>query len=49
MSLVDGLRGMLAFIPAEVLAKDTWLEVVVQDGQLEVREAKQPQKISILL
>ena len=50
MSLAEDLHGMLALVPAnQVLAKDTRLEVVVQDGQLEVREAKKPQKVSILL
>ena len=37
---------MLAFILVEVLAKDIWLEMVIQDGQSEVKEAKQPQKVS---
>ena len=46
MSLAEALYGMPAFVPAEVLAKDIQLEVVIQDGQLEVREAKQPQKVS---
>ena len=50
MSLAQALRGMLALMPTnEVLAKDIRLKVVVQEGQLEVREAKQPQKASILL
>ena len=40
---------MLAFVPAKVLAKDIQLEMVTQDGQLEVREAKQPQKVSTSL
>ena len=34
---------MLALIPANhVLTKDTRLKVVIQDGQLEVKEAKKP-------
>ena len=49
MSLTDVLHSMLAFIPVEVLAEDIWLELVVQDGKLEVREAKHPQKVSKLL
>ena len=41
---------MLALMPVnQVLAKDILLEVVVQDGQLEVRETKKPQKVSTLL
>ena len=50
MSLAEAIRGMLALMPAnQVLAEDIWLEVVVQDGRLEVREAKKPQKVSTLL
>ena len=50
MSLAAALYSMLAFMPTnQVLAKDIRLEVVVQDGQLEVREAKKPQKASTLL
>ena len=50
MSLAKALHGMLALMPTnEVLSKDIQLEVVVQEGQLEVREAKLPQKVSILL
>ena len=50
MSLAEALYGMLALMPAnQVLAKDIWLEVVIQDGWLEVREAKEPQKVSTLL
>ena len=41
---------MLALMPAkQVLAKDIWLVIVVQDERLEVREAKKPQKLSTLL
>ena len=37
---------MLAFVPAnQVLAKGIQLDVAIQDGQIEVREAKQPQKV----
>ena len=49
MSLAEALRGMLAFMPAEVLAKDIWLEVAIQAGWLEDRKAKQPQKVSTSL
>ena len=50
MSLDEALRGMLALMPAnQVLLKDIQLVVIVQDGWLEVREAKKPQKVSILL
>ena len=50
MSLVEALCGMLALMPTnQELAKDILLKVIVQDGCLEVREAKQPQKVSILL
>ena len=41
---------MLAFMPAnEVLVEDIWLELVVQNGRLEVREVKKPQKVRTLL
>ena len=43
------LCGMLAFMLAKVLAEDIQLEVAIQDSQLEVREAKQPQKVSTSL
>ena len=46
MSLAKALCSMLAFVPAKVLAKDIKLEVVIQDGKLEVIEAKWPQKVS---
>ena len=49
MSLTAALHASLAFVAAEVLAKDTQLEVVVLDGRLKVREAKLPQKVSTLL
>ena len=46
MSLAEALHGILDFVPVEVLAKDIQLELFAQYGQLEVREAKQPQKVS---
>ena len=50
ISLAEALCGMLALMPAnQVLAEDIRLEVVVQDGRLEVRESKKPQKVSTLL
>ena len=50
MFLAEALCGMLALMPRnQVLAKDIRLEVVIQDGQLEVREAKKPQKVSTVL
>ena len=50
MSLAEALRGMLAVMPAnQVLAEDIQLEVIIQDGQLEFREAKKPQKVNTLL
>ena len=50
MSLDEALCGMLALMSTnQVLAEDIWLEGIVQDGQLEVKEAKKPQKIGILL
>ena len=49
MSFTAALYASLAFVAAEVLAKDTQLEVVVLDGRLKVREAKLPQKVSTLL
>ena len=46
----EALYGMLAFMQAKkALAKGIWLEVAIQDSQLEVREAKKPQKASTLL
>ena len=43
MSLAEALHGMLALMPAnQVLSKDIQLEIVVQDGRLEVRKAKKP-------
>ena len=49
MSLAAALHALLAFVPAEGTSQRYLLEVVVLDGQLEVREAKQPQKVSTLL
>ena len=50
MSLAEALCGMLALMPAnQVLSKDIRLKVVVQDSQVEVREVKQPQKVSTSL
>ena len=49
MSLAAALCGMLAFILARVLSKDIRLKVVIQDGQLEVKEPKQTQKVSTSL
>ena len=50
ISLAKALYGMLALIPAnQVLVKDIQLEVVIQDGWLQVKEAKQTQKVSISL
>ena len=50
MSLTEAPHGMLALMPTnQVLVEDSRLKVVVQDGQLEVREAKKPQKVSTLL
>ena len=46
MSLAAALHALLALVPAEVLAKDTWLEVIILGWCLEVKEAKQPQKLS---
>ena len=46
MSLAAALRAWLALVPAEVLAEDTRLEVVIQNGRFEVNEAKVPKKVS---
>ena len=40
------LSALLALVPAKVLAKDIRLELIVQNGRLQVNEAKLPQKIS---
>ena len=47
MSLAAALRMWLALVPAEVLARDTRLEIVIQNGQLEVNKALVPQKVSL--
>ena len=49
MSLAATLYTWLALMPAGVLAYDTRLEIIVQNGQLEVNEAKRPQKVSQIL
>ena len=49
MSLSEALHGILAFMLAKVLAKDILLQVIVQDSWLEVKEAKQPEKVSTSL
>ena len=46
MSLAAALHAWLAVVPAEVLAEDTRLEVIVLNGRLQVNEAKVPQKVS---
>ena len=46
MSLAAALYAWLALVLAEVLAKDTRLEVVILNGRLQVNEAKVPQKVS---
>ena len=48
MSLAAVIHALLVFVPTEGLAEDTRLEVVILDGLLEVRESKQPQKVSTL-
>ena len=50
MSLAKALYCMLVLMfTNQVLAEDIQLKVVIQDGQLEVTEAKPPQKVSTLL
>ena len=46
MSLAAALHVWLALVPAEVLAKDVRLEIVILNGQLQVNKAKVPQKVS---
>ena len=46
MPLVAALHAWLVMVPAIALAPDTRLEIVIQDGQLEVIETKKPQKVS---
>ena len=45
MSLAAALYAWLALVPAGVLAKDAGLQIVIQNGQLQVK-AKVPQKVS---
>ena len=49
MSLAAALRAWLALVPTGVLAEDTRLEIIIQNGRLEVNEAKKPQKVSQIL
>ena len=49
MTLAAALRAWLALVPAKVLAEDTRLKVVILNGQLEVNNAKLPQKVSTVL
>ena len=46
MPLVTALHGWLAMVPAIALALDTRLEIVIQDGRLEVIKIKKLKKIS---
>ena len=46
MPLVTALHAWLAMVPAIALAPDMRLEIVVQDGRLEVIGTKKPQKVS---
>ena len=49
MSLVRAFYGILVLMPInKVLSKDIQMEFIIQEDQLEVREAKEPQKVSIL-
>ena len=45
MSLAAALHAWLALVPAESLAKDVRLEVIILNGRLQVNEAKVPQKV----
>ena len=50
MLFAEALHDILAYIPAnQVLNKGILLEVAIQDGQMEVKEAKQTQKVSTSL
>ena len=42
MPLVTALHAWLAMVPAIALAPDTRLEIVIQDGRLEVIKTKKP-------
>ena len=46
MPLVAVLCAWLAMVPTVALALDTRLEIVIQDGRLEVIKTKKPQKVS---
>ena len=46
MTLVTALRAWLAMVPTIALALDTRLEIVIQDGRLEVIETKKLKKVS---
>ena len=48
MPLVTALHAWLAMVPAITLAPDTRLEIVVQDGRLDVIERKKPEKVSLI-
>ena len=45
MPLITALCAWLAMVPAIALAPDTRLEIVIQDGRLEVIETKKPPKV----
>ena len=46
MPLVTALCAWLAMVPTVALAPDTRLEIVIQDGRLDVIEMKKPKKVS---
>ena len=46
MPLVTAFRAWLAMLPAIALAPDTRLEIVVQDGRLDVIKTNKPEKVS---
>ena len=46
MPLVTALHAWLEMVPAIALALDMKLEIVIQDGRLEVIKTKKPQKVS---
>ena len=46
MPHVTALCAWLAMVPAIALVPDTRLEIVIQDGQLEVIETKKLKKVS---
>ena len=50
MSIGEALRGMLALMLANpVPAKSIQLKVAIQNSQVDVKETKQPEKVSTLL